>query len=139
MKKLILITCVMIAFLGAATVTTTANAQSKKKVSIDVNAKAVEKSRGANPNIKSGAPKVDNAVAKSRGDVCTVNFYNYTGLFIYVYVDGALKGSIAAYGSGTVSVATGYTTIYCVSSGGTQEWSAAGNCDEVYTYNLRYN
>ncbi len=58
-----------------------------------------------------------------------------------IYVDGNFKGVVSPYGSGTVVVGAGYTTIYCISSGGTTEWSSAGGCgnDEVYRYELRYS
>ena len=128
----------MFAFITVVSVTS-ANAQTKKKVSVDVKAKAATKSRGANPHIKSEAPTTDKAVAKSRGADCSVNFDNYTGLYVKVYVDGYYKGTVAPYSNGTVTVGEGYTTIYCVSTGGTQEWNASGNCEGSYTYKLRYN
>jgi len=139
MKKLILITCIALAFLSVLSVSNTVYAQAKKKMTVNLSATTVEKSRGGNPNIKSGAPTTDKVAAKSRGAICTVNFYNHTGLFVYVYVDGDLKGSIAAYGNGTVSVLSGYTTIYCISAGGTKEWKASGDCSETYTYILGYD
>jgi len=126
----------MIAFMAVAFSSTSAFAQ--KKTVVDVKSTAAVKSRGANPKIKVDAPTSDEKpVAKSRGAVCSVKFDNYTGLYIKVYVDGYYKGTLDAWGSGTVNVGSGYTTIYCVSVGGTREWNASGNCDGGYTYSLR--
>ena len=107
----------------------------QKKISVKVESKAVEANRGANPNIKSGPPTTDKAETKSRG-TCSVYFSNHTGLYINVYVDGYYKGQLSPYGAGTVYVGDGYTTIYCISAGGTRDWAAAGNCTGAYTYSL---
>lgn len=112
------------------------NSYSQKKVTKQVTSTAVDKSRGSNPNIKGGAPTADVAAAKSRG-TCSVNFDSYSPLYIEVYVDGYYKGTVSPYGSMKVYVGEGYTTIYCVSSGGSREWNAAGDCREAYTYTLR--
>lgn len=111
------------------------DSSAQKKISVKVTSKTVEANRGANPNIKSGAPTTDNPVSKSRG-TCSVYFSNYTGLYINIYVDGYYKGQLSPYGGGTVYVGDGYTTIYCLSAGGTRDWSASGNCSGSYTYRL---
>lgn len=123
----------MIAFMAVAF--TSINASAQKKV--DVKSTAAVKTRGANPNIKKDAPTTDVAVAKARGGACSVKFDNYTGLYIKVYVDGYYKGTLDAWGSGTVTVSGGYTKIYCVSVGGTREWNASGDCQGGYIYSLR--
>ncbi|TKC09854.1 hypothetical protein FA048_06470 [Pedobacter polaris] len=134
MKTKNLIVCAMIAFMAVAFSSTSAFAQKK----VDVKSTAAVKTRGANPNIKMDAPTSDaKPVAKARGAACTVKFDNYTGLYIKVYVDGYYKGTLDAWGAGTVTVAGGYTKIYCVSAGGTREWNASGNCEGGYTYSLR--
>lgn len=126
----------MIAFMAVAFSSSSAFAQ--KKTVVDVKSTAAVKTRGANPKIKVDAPTSDDKpVVKTRGAACSVKFDNYTGLYIKVYVDGYYKGTLDAYGSGTVTVGSGYTTIYCVSAGGTREWNASGNCDGGYTYSLR--
>lgn len=120
------------------TLSMSAQAQAKKKVvTVSVKGKAVEKSRGANSNIKMDMPTTDKPVAKSRGADCSVMFDNYTGLFIKIYVDGSYRGTLDAFGKGSVTVNSGYTTIYCISAGGTREWSADGNCDGTYSYKLQ--
>jgi hypothetical protein len=131
MKKAIYL--VLVAVSMTLAFSNTASAQ--KKMEVKVQSKAVESNRGANPNIKSGAPTTDKAESKARG-TCSVYFDNYTGLYVNVYVDGYYKGQLSPYGAGTVSVGDGYTTIYCLSAGGTKEWSAAGNCSGSYTYKL---
>lgn len=108
----------------------------KTPVAKEVKATKVEKSRGANPNIKTDMPTTDKLTVKERGDNCSVKFDNWTGYVIKVYVDGDFKGVVDAYGSGWVVVAGGYTTIYCVTVGGTYEWKAAGNCEEEYYFKL---
>jgi hypothetical protein len=107
----------------------------QKKIKIDVKAASVETNRSSNPNIKSGAPTTDEVATKSRG-TCSIYFSNYTGYYINIYVDGYYRGQLSPWGGGTVNVGDGYTTIYCLSAGGTKEWSGAGNCSGYYTFNL---
>jgi hypothetical protein len=133
MKTKNLIVCAMFAFMAVVFSSVDASAQKK----VDVAGKTIAKHRGANPNIKKDAPTTDVPVSKPRGAACSVKFDNYTGLYIKVYVDGYYKGTLDAYGSGSVTVAGGYTKIYCVSAGGTREWNASGNCEGGYTYSLR--
>lgn len=124
----------MIAFMAVAFSATNALAQKK----VEVKSTSAVKTRGANPKIKMDAPTSDaKPVVKSRGAACSVKFDNYTGLYIKVYVDGYYKGTLDAWGAGTVTVGNGYTTIYCVSAGGTREWNASGDCSTSYTYTLR--
>lgn len=106
---------------------------------VEVKSTAVPKANGTrNPNIKADAPTSDaRPVAKVRGESCVVKFDNHSGLFIKVYVDGNYKGTLDAWGAGTVTVAGGYTKIYCISAGGTKEWNASGDCEGRYTYTLR--
>lgn len=124
----------MIAFMAVAFSTNSAFAQKK----VDVKSTVAVKTRGANPKIKMDAPTSDaKPVAKARGESCSVKFDNFTGLYIKIYVDGYYKGTLDAWGAGTVTVAGGYTSIYCVSAGGTREWNASGDCQGGYTYSLR--
>lgn len=118
--------CMLLAF------STTSSAQ--KAVTVKVQQQKVAANRGSNPNIKSGAPTTDNPQSKSRGS-CKILFTNYTGYYINVYVDGHYQGQLSPYGSGTVLVGSGYTSIYGLSAGGTIEWpTKAGNCAGFYTY-----
>ncbi|MCX6189697.1 MAG: hypothetical protein NTW54_08880 [Bacteroidetes bacterium] len=111
-------------------------AQGKKDVA--VTKKKVEATRGANTNIKVDVPSTDVEApkpSKTRG-TCTVAFTNNTGYYVKVYLDGTYKGTLSPYESGSVTVYSGYTTIYCITTGGTYDWSAAGNCEGTYTYAL---
>ena len=111
-------------------------AQAKKNVSVAKN--KVEATRGENKNIKSDVPSTDVEAAKpskTRG-TCTVAFTNNTGYYVKIYLDGTYKGTLSPYESGSVTVYSGYTTIYCITTGGTYDWSAAGNCEGTYTYAL---
>ncbi len=118
--------CMLLAF------STTASAQ--KKVAVKVTQQKVDASRGANSNVKSDAPTTDAPESKSRG-TCMIDFTNYTGYYINIYVDGYYKGQLSPYGKGTVYVGDGYTTIYGLSAGGTIEWpTKGGNCSGYYTY-----
>lgn len=133
MKKLFLITVLSLV------VITTSFAQEKETKKI--NATEVAKTRGANPNIKTDfvcdAPDV--AVEKpaaTRGSYCTINFDNYTGYSVKVYVDGDFYGWVSPWDEGSVTVYSGYTTVYAITSGGTYEWSADGNCSTYYNFEL---
>ena len=131
-----LLLCVI--FFFAATLLTATFAQEKK--SVDVTATSMEKSRGENPNIKSQVPTTDDnpmpKPEKERGSLCMIDFNNYTGYYVEIYVNGYYMGTVAPWGAYAVDAYAGYTTIYCITSGGTYEWSAAGNCDYYFDYNL---
>lgn len=127
-----------IIFFFGSTLSTNTFAQDKKPV--DLNATSVEKSRGENPNIKSQAPTSDEnpmpEPEKERGSLCMIDFNNNTGYYVEIYVNGYYMGTVAPWGVYAVDAYAGYTTIYCITSGGTYEWSSAGNCDYYFDYNL---
>lgn len=130
MKKTILgiftATCMLLAF------SITASAQ--KKITVKVESQKVERTRGANENIKSDVPTTDVKEVKTDSK-CMIEFHNYTGYYVNVYVDGYYKGQLAPYGKSIVTVSNGYTTIYGLSAGGTVEWpTQSGNCNGYYTY-----
>jgi hypothetical protein len=135
MKKLLFIT---VLFLG---ISFSSFAQQKATKVVAVNAKKVEKTRGENPNIKKdftcNAPDV--AVpkpAKSRGDYCGINVDNWTGYYVKVFVDGDFYGWVAPWDKGGVTVYSGYTTVYCITAGGSLEWKAEGSCDSLFEYKI---
>jgi hypothetical protein len=131
MKKTLLsifaATCMLLAF------STSSSAQ--KQIKVKLTSRTVDVNRGSNPNIKAEAPTTDTKQGKPRG-VCSVYFDNYSGLYVKVYVDGYYQGTLSPYGSFTVNVADGYTEIYCISTGGTRDWAATGNCTGKYIYSL---
>ena len=100
----------------------------------DVVAKKVDENRGAShytlPTTDVVAPKPD----KSRGSCC-LNFDNWTGYTIYVWVDGTFKGIVGAWDDGGVCVGSGLTKWYARTAGSTYEWSGEGEC--VGSYNLK--
>ncbi|GAB4093995.1 hypothetical protein [Flaviaesturariibacter terrae] len=117
----------------------TASMDSSAQTTRTVQGKAITKGRGANPNIKKDAPTTDVMTkgTKSRG-ACSITFDNWTSLYIKVYVDGVYRGTVDAWGKGTVTVGDGYTTVYAVSVGGTREWSDSGSCtNTAVTYKLQ--
>ena len=135
MKKLLFIA---VLFLG---ITLTSFAQQKAKKQVAISAKKVEKSRGENPNIKKdfvcnapdvAAPKPE----KSRGEICQINFENWTGYSVKVYVDGVFEGWLNPWENGNVSVYAGYTTVYCITAGGTYEWAGVGECSSAYDFKI---
>lgn len=132
------IVMLFILFFAGNTLFTSTFAQDKKPV--DLNSTTVEKSRGENPNIKSGVPtNDDNPMAepeKERGSLCMIDFNNYTGYYVEIYVNGYYMGTVAPWGYFPVDAYAGYTSIYCITSGGTYEWSSSGNCDYYFDYNL---
>ncbi len=119
--------CMLLAF--------SASSYAQPKKTVKKTATAVSANRGANPNIKGEAPTTDTKVAKSRG-TCSIYFSNYTGFYVKVYVDGYYKGTMSPYGYMSVYVGDGYTTYYCITAGGTYEWSGDGDCRSAYSVSL---
>ncbi|SNR63090.1 hypothetical protein SAMN06265371_107101 [Lutibacter agarilyticus] len=136
MKKLLLITVLFLM------VSFNSFAQEKETKVVKISGTEVAKTRGENPNIKTDfvcdAPDVEAPKPPAtRGSVCTINFDNYTGYDIKVYVDGDFKGWVSPWDEGAVTVYSGYTTVYCITAGGSYEWSAKGDCDSYFNYELR--
>ena len=112
--------------------------QERKSIPKTVNSKPYKASRGQNPNIKSNAPTKDNRLTKSRGaDPCAIDFDNYSGLYVKVYVDGYYMGTVSPSGS-LIVYTHDYTKIYCVSTGGTRDWSDSGDCSGYIHFKLDY-
>ncbi len=111
----------------------TATAQVKVEVK-ELKAAKAEKTRGENPNIKIAAPTTDTVTEKQKGDCC-IKFDNWTGYYIDVYVDGCFQGAIGPWGSSWVYHYS-FSTIYCITRGGTYEWAHSGTCEENFVYKL---
>jgi hypothetical protein len=92
--------------------------------------------KGANAGMAGSKPTGDTKKEKARGSYCSVYFNNFTGYYVDVYMDGVYWGEIAPYGGGTVTDGDGYTRIYCQTVGGSYSWTASGNCDHDYEYDL---
>lgn len=130
----------LLSLLLLLTTFTATQAQNKPRKDVTVEGQAVTKTRGANPNIKNDEPTIDKPVprpAATRGALCKVHFDNYTGYYIKIYVDGDFKGTLAPWDDGWVTVYSGYTRIYCITTGGSREWKASGNCEGEYYYKLQ--
>jgi hypothetical protein len=135
MKKILLINLVVLMF------SFNALAQDKEVKMVDVEGTEVTKSRGENPNIKNefvyGAEDVKaEKPAASRGANCTVNIDNDSGYDVYVYVDGDYYGWVGAWREGAVTVRGGFTTVYCITTGGSYEWKTSGNCNSYFNYRI---
>ncbi len=106
----------------------------------------VEKSRGADPNIKvssrkNGDGQESRTVDKNArgGAGCTALFDNHTGNYVYCYVDGNLEGYISPYGNGQVSVTNGTTSLYAVAEftdGSKTTWGPISKYCSYQTFEL---
>lgn len=135
MKKLLLAACFG---LFAMSVTNVASAQDKPKQTKEL--KASNATRGAS-DIKEDRNANDSERKKpdaKRGGACSISFTNNTFYAVDIYVDGNYKGSLGSYGSGSVSVYGGYTSVYCVSAGRTKEWRTSANCNASWYLTLNY-
>lgn len=107
------------------------------KARTDVMGTKVDKSRGASqytlPTKDVAAPK---PAKKVRG-TCCINFDNWTGYTVYVWVDGVFKGTVNAWQDGGVCVGSGWTKWYARTAGGTYEWSGEGDCQGNYNLKLK--
>ena len=128
MKKFFLFT-LMIAFVSLSSQTFAQGAK-------DVVGTSIAKDRGASqyvlPTTDVEAPKPD----KTRG-ACCINFDNWTGYTIYIWVDGTFKGTVSPWSDGGVCVGTGWTKWYARTAGSTYEWSGEGDCQGNYNLKLK--
>lgn len=147
MRKLLFIAAIGMLTYFATTQTATAQNYEGKTV-VDIESADVDYSntRSTNPNIKISAPDNDKnplpgskkkGNAKANGKECEIIFDNYTGYFIEVYIDGIYKGTVGEWGTLYVTVRGGYTKIYALTTGGTKEWNAEGNCEGNYVWKLK--
>ncbi len=108
---------------------------------VELKATKVEKTRGANPNIKSNKPTEDVVeITKTRGTyICDLKLENWSDYCIDVYVDGYYKCTMSSKTYMYVVVDLGYSSIYGESCGGTMEWKRDGiSCSDRFTYRF-YN
>jgi hypothetical protein len=97
-----------------------------------------QKVRGNNPYIKVAKPTKDIESPKPdkmRGG-CDITFNNQTGYYIDIYVDGNYKSTLAPWESTDVSYTSGYSSVYCITTGGQYDWTASGQCESHYYYDL---
>lgn len=137
MKKVLLVLVASFLIAGLSF----AQEDGKEKKVIETKATKVESTRGANPNIVTARPAVDNPAPKpdesTRGDYCIVYVDNYSGYAIDIYVDGDYAGTVGAYGEGYTWAISGETKLYGLSTGGTVEWGPQYvDCNTEYTMTL---
>lgn len=111
------------------TMSSTLQAQSKAQ---DVFGQKVEATRGAKkherPDDKVPMAKPD----KSRGEACCLNFDNYTGYYLDVWVDDIYRGRVSPYEEDDLCVTGGFTTWYAETAGGSYYWEGKGDCQSRY-------
>jgi hypothetical protein len=113
MKKLVIVA--LVAFLGSMIIPSALVAQTKEKKVVETKAAVYEKTRGADENIKTAKPSDDtkaNKVEKTRGELCTIYVYNYTGYTVDIYIDGDWMGTIGAYSTAYTYAYEGETKAY---------------------------
>jgi hypothetical protein len=59
---------------------------------------------------------------------CCLNFDNWTGYILNVWVDGTYRGTVSPYGDNGLCVGAGWTTWYARTAGSRFEWSGRGQC-----------
>ena len=67
---------------------------------------------------------------------CCINFDNWTGFTLYVWVDNVFRGTLSPWDNGGICVEGGWTSYYVRTAGSTYEWSAEGECRESFTLKL---
>lgn len=118
MKKLL-----SIAFLALAmTVSFSAFSQAKSVKAQKFNASGVG-AKLSLPTTDVAAPKPD----QTRG-ACCLNFDNWTGYTLYVWVDNEYRGTVSPWDQGSVCVNSGWTRYYVRTAGSTYEWQDSGEC-----------
>lgn len=96
----------------------------------------IKDSRGATlelPDDSKPVPKPD--LSSARGSCC-LDFDNWTGYYIDVWVDDTYKGRVSPWDDGDVCVGDGWTTWVAKTTGGTYTWSNSGQCNGYYTITI---
>ena len=114
MKK----TLIILAIAFMASISVDVLAQSKDVVAI----------KGSNPKFTLPTTDVEAEKPDPKRSTCCLNFDNYTGYIIYVWVDDVYRGTVAAWDEDGLCVNGGWTTWYARTAGGTYSWSGSGEC-----------
>ena len=136
MKKAIF---VLVLAIGLGSVANAQDKDTSKKV-VELKAKSVEKTRGANPEIKGKKPTTDEVKKEqTRGTyVCDLRLENWSDFCIDVYIDGYYHCTLSPMTYLETTSSKGYSTIYGQSCGLTTEWLQKGiTCTDRFTY--RFN
>ena len=142
-----ILTITLIGFMASPQKSVAQNYDGKTVVDIEHSNVDYSNTRSTNPNIKINAPDNDknplpasskkNSKKTNNAKECEIIFDNYTGYFIEVYIDGIYRGTVGEWGTLYVTVKGGYTKVYAITTGGTKEWKADGNCDGNYVWKLK--
>lgn len=142
MKKSIILGLTILTFIGFANDLT---AQSNKKKQTKI-VEVMGKNTNGKPSgeiindMKTTDDEIKSSSTKRGYCDCTVKVDNFTSADIKVYVDGNFKGILSAYQeSYRLCAYSGYTTVYCVSTGGSYEWTFKGSCHSDYYLKLKYS
>ena len=147
MRKLLFIAAIgMLAYFAVPQALQAQSYEGKSIVEVEGTSVDYSSTRSTNPNIKIVAPDNDKnplpasqkkGNKKATGKECEIIFDNYTGYYIEVYIDGIYKGTVGEWGTLYVTARGGYTKIYALTTGGTKEWKAEGNCEGNYVWKLK--
>jgi hypothetical protein len=113
---------ILIALLAIASLSITFTATAQTRTDLKAK-KGADMQKYALPSVDEVAPKPD----VSRGQCC-LNFDNWTGYTLYVWVDDVFRGTIAPWDEDGLCVAGGWTSYYIRTAGGTYSWSDSGEC-----------
>jgi hypothetical protein len=139
MKKLFILT-VLVCFSGMLTMPLFGQEQKKlPEEKIVTIAKAIEPSRGANPNVVKERPTQDIPV-QSRGEqgLCIIYIENQSPYTVDIYLDKEYIGSLSPYTIDYTVKYSGKTTLYAKTVGNTYEWGPTNfKCEAVYYWTLK--
>ncbi len=135
MKTKIVSLFVTVLFLVCAVAVNEGYSQSAKK---EIKGKKMEKSRGESKYV---VPTTDTVVPKpekSRGDMCCLEFDNYTGYYIDIWIDDVYQGRLSPWqNSYSLCLRAGWTKYYAQTIGGTFAWSDQGACSDSWKFLLQ--
>ncbi len=100
-----------------------------------INGSKVVKSRGVSEYvIPTGDVSVEKPVL-SRGG-CVVDFDNWTGYYVDVWVDKIYKGRLNPWEASQLILPEGYAEVFCRTMGETYQWQSEGQCNEEFQLKL---
>lgn len=112
--------------------------------SIEVKATAIATTRGLNTNIKkdklNGQRNYLKPKVKTRGisSKCLISFSTDVNQDVDIYIDGVYSGSLRTQmQNGVIESIEKYESIYCVTSDKKFEWKEKGDCNCVFTFELK--
>lgn len=143
MRKILSLSCTLLAVLFLTT-TTNAQTKSSEKKKETVELKPVASTNDEVAQLKRPENDKNNPQEKSRGDVYGSDYSdiivdNWTGWYVDVYVDGTFRGTLEPYGKKVTWAIPGNTTIYAKATftdGSYRYWSHSAKTGYEYTLQL---